>query len=107
MKSGRARRRTRPSRSTHTPSARARASEGGRMRKILVAALSAIALAAPASAQTTGDDFSWSGRVPAGQWLYIKNINGDGTVDRASGNEVEVVATKRARRDGDPARVRI
>jgi DUF4097 and DUF4098 domain-containing protein YvlB len=77
------------------------------MRKTLVAALSMVALAAPAGAQTAGDDFSWSGRVPAGQWLYIKNINGDVTVDRASGNDVEVVATKRARRDGDPGRVRI
>ena len=77
------------------------------MRTILLAALSAIALAAPAGAQGSADDFTWSGRVPAGQWLYVRNINGDVTVDRASGSDVEVVATKRARRNGDPARVRI
>ncbi len=77
------------------------------MRKALVAALSAVVFAVPAGAQGTANDFNWSGRVPAGQWLHIRNINGDVTVDRATGNEVEVVATKRARRDGDPNRVRI
>lgn len=77
------------------------------MRRTIMAALSAVVLAAPAGAQGTADDFSWSGRIPAGQWLYIRNINGDVTVDRATGSDVEVVATKRARRDGDPNRVRI
>ena len=77
------------------------------MRTILVAALSASLLATPAAAQGVSDDFTWSGRVPAGQWLYIRNINGDVTVDRATGSDVEVIATKRARRNGDPARVRI
>ena len=77
------------------------------MRKALMAALAAVAVAMPAGAQATGNDFNWSGRVPAGQWLHIRNINGDVTVDRATGSEVEVVATKRARRNGDPGRVRI
>ena len=77
------------------------------MRKTLMAALSAMVLAASAGAQTTNDDFNWTGRIPAGQWLHIRNINGDVTVDRATGSDVEVVATKRARRDGDLSRVRI
>lgn len=76
------------------------------MRTTFVAVLAAIAIAMPAGAQGTSD-FSWSGRVPAGQWLHIRNINGDVTVDRATGSDVEVVATKRARRDGDVNRVRI
>ena len=78
------------------------------MRKALAAAVLMSALAAPVGAQTTTDnDFNWSARIPAGQWLHIRNINGDITVDRASGSEVEVVATKRASRNGDPSRVRI
>jgi len=79
------------------------------MRKAFaLAALSVAVLAAPMSAQVTaGDEFTWSVRVPAGQWLHLRNINGDVTVDRAAGAEVEVVATKRARRNGDASRVRI
>lgn len=77
------------------------------MRRVFVAALSAIAFAVPAGAQGTSNDFNWSGRVPVGQWIHIRNINGDVTVDRATGSDVEVVATKRARRDGDVNRVRI
>ena len=78
------------------------------MRKVLTAALLMSALTFTAGAQvTTGTDFNWSARVPAGQWLHIRNVNGDITVDRATGSEVEVVATKRARRDGDLSRVRI
>ena len=78
------------------------------MRKAFATALLMSALTVPAYAQTaTSGDFTWSARIPAGQWLHIRNINGDITVDRASGNEVEVVATKRASRNGDPSRVRI
>ncbi len=56
--------------------------------------------------RSSSDDFSWRGRVPAGEWLQIRNINGQITVDRATGAEVEVVATKRWRK-GNPADVRI
>ena len=78
------------------------------MRKLVSAALLMSALTVPAGAQVaSSSDFNWSARIPAGQWLHIRNINGDVTVDRASGAEVEVVATKRARRDGDPSQVRI
>ena len=58
--------------------------------------------AAPAQ---SGDNFNWSGRIPAGGWIRIKNLNGGITVDQASGNDVEVTGTKRWRR-GDPSVVR-
>ena len=77
------------------------------MRQLL-AALSILVLASPAAAQqrASSDDFTWQGRVPAGQWLQIRNINGQISVDRATGDQVEVVATKRWKK-GDPADVRI
>ena len=78
------------------------------MRHVLTAVLSITMLASSAAAQerASSDDFTWQGRVPAGEWLQIRNINGQITVDRASGDQVEVVATKRWRR-GNPANVRI
>jgi hypothetical protein len=78
------------------------------MRQVLAAALSVLVLASSATAQqrAASDDFTWQGRVPAGEWLQVRNINGGITVDRATGDQVEVVATKRWRR-GNPADVRI
>jgi hypothetical protein len=78
------------------------------MRHALAVALSILVLASPAAAQqrSSTDDFNWQGQVPSGQWLQVRNINGQITVDRATGNQVEVVATKRWRK-GDPADVRI
>ena len=78
------------------------------MRHALATAFSILVLASPAAAQqrSTTDDFTWQGRVPAGEWLQIRNINGEITVDRAAGDQVEVVATKRWKR-GNPADVRI
>ena len=77
------------------------------MRKLL-AGLSILVLASTAAAaqQTASDDFTWQARVPAGEWLQVRNINGQITVDRATGDQVEVVATKRWRK-GNPADVRI
>ncbi len=62
--------------------------------------------AVPAAAQTqqTGDTFHWTGRIPQGRWIRIRNLNGPITVGAASGDNVEVTATKRWRR-GDPADV--
>jgi len=74
------------------------------MRHATAVAFAIAIISSPAVAQQT-DDFTWRGQVAAGQWLQIHNINGQITVDRAAGNEVEVVATKRWRR-GDPAFVR-
>jgi hypothetical protein len=52
------------------------------------------------------DAFTWEGSIPEGRWLYVRNLNGGIRVDRATGNRVEVSATKRWRR-GDPDDVRI
>lgn len=75
------------------------------IRPIMQATLLLATLALPALAQR-GSDFSWEGRVPAGRWLYIRNLNGGIRVERASGDRVEVRAEKRIRR-GDPEDVRI
>jgi hypothetical protein len=50
--------------------------------------------------------FSWSGVIPAGRRILIKNINGPIEVTRSTSNRVEVTAEKRWRR-GDPSWVRI
>jgi DUF4097 and DUF4098 domain-containing protein YvlB len=77
------------------------------MRHALATAFTILVLASPAAAQQrSADDFTWQGRVPAGEWLQIRNINGEITVDRATGDQVEVVATKRWKK-GNPADVRI
>lgn len=61
-----------------------------------------LALAAlPAAAE----DFSWRGRVGAGQTLEIRGVNG-GITAEASGGEVEVTAVKRGRRS-DPSTVEV
>ena len=63
-------------------------------------------IALPAAGQARqGDNFSWSGKIPAGRWIRIRNLNGPITVGAASGDNVEVTATKRWRR-GDPSVVR-
>ena len=74
--------------------------------------LLALAAAAPvARAQNDGDArternvFSWSGQIPAGRWLYVKNLNGPIRVERASGSQIEVTADRTTRR-GDPKVVR-
>ncbi|MFL5575981.1 MAG: DUF4097 family beta strand repeat-containing protein [Gemmatimonadaceae bacterium] len=73
----------------------------------LAAALAAAALpATPAAAQQGRPDFTWQGTVPADGWLRVKNLNGAMRVEPASGDRIEVTATKRWRR-GDPDDVRI
>lgn len=82
----------------------------------LTHALVLLALAAPAvRAQDDDDDdrggrtergaFRWQGAVPAGRWLYVKNVNGPIRVERASGSQVEVTADRTTRR-GNPQAVR-
>ena len=65
-----------------------------------------IAASSPAL-QDQGNEFRWAGRLAAGRVIEVKGVNGrvnaEGT---AAGGEVEVVATKRARRS-DPASVRV
>jgi len=86
--------------------------------RILAAALACAGLLATAAAASPrhsswlaaerdrGEDFHWSWAIPAGKAIEIKGINGSIEAVRASGREVEVVATKRAKRS-DPERVTI
>jgi hypothetical protein len=52
------------------------------------------------------EDFQWHGRVAAGKTVEIKGVNGAIDATAASGDEVEVSATKSGRRS-DPGSVRI
>ena len=56
--------------------------------------------------QQSDKSFSWSGTIPSGKRILIKNINGGIDVERSSSNRVEVTAEKRWRR-GDPSYARI
>jgi Ni/Co efflux regulator RcnB len=72
------------------------------LRRIALTAL----LAAPATLlaqdrQTQRDAFTLSERVPAGQWIRVRNMNGDVRVRASNSDKVEVVGTKTWRR-GDP-----
>jgi DUF4097 and DUF4098 domain-containing protein YvlB len=63
-------------------------------------------IALPAAGQVSqGDTFSWSGKIAAGRWIRIRNLNGPVNVSQATGDNVEVTATKHWRR-GDPSVVR-
>jgi hypothetical protein len=64
----------------------------------------ALALAAPATARAQNPDFSWRGMVPQGQAIEIKGVNGAIRAEAATGTEVEVVATRSARKS-DPDEV--
>jgi hypothetical protein len=76
------------------------------MRKLLFVLSLVAATALPAQARQSEDTFTWSGRVAAGRWIRVRNLNGGITVGAASGDKVEVTATKRWRR-GDPQDVRV
>jgi len=61
-------------------------------------------LAAQAT-ESTEDTFKWSGKVPAGAWLRVDDLNGSIEVEAASGDVAEVTGEKDWRR-GDPKDVR-
>ena len=67
------------------------------MRRVFASALLVGLVAATASAQSA-NDFRWSGAIERGKAIEIKGVNGDVRAELASGNEVEVVAVKTARR---------
>ena len=73
--------------------------------------LSATAAAAGAQAsaagerETTGNKFEWSGNVPAGAWVVVRNVKGRVDVTAASGRSASITGTKRVRR-GDEGYVR-
>jgi len=89
-------------------------SSGGLSLGTLAAAAAALllTLAGPAAAQSaaaqSGDDsnFAWDGKVPAGGWVKVRDLNGGVRVEAGDGDRVQVTATKRSRR-GDPKSVRI
>jgi len=70
---------------------------------LLVAGLFGIATADPAIAQS---DFQWHGRLSTGQVIEIKGVNGAINASASSSGDVEVTASKSARRS-NPAEVRI
>lgn len=56
--------------------------------------------------QTQRDAFTLNERVPNGQWIRVRNLNGEIRVRSSTSDKVEVTATKSWRR-GDPKDVRI
>jgi len=76
------------------------------LRRLTLTAL----VLAPAilAAQDRQSDRTWtlSERVPAGQWIRVRNLNGDLRVRASNTDKVEITATKSWRR-GDPKDVRI
>jgi len=63
------------------------------------------AVPAGAQRQTEQNAFTWSGRVPTGHWIRVRNLSGEINVTASSGDRVEVTATKQWRRS-DPESVR-
>jgi hypothetical protein len=53
----------------------------------------------PGAGRAQEATFDWRGRIPQGETVEIKNISGDIHAVLASGTEVEVVATKRGKRE--------
>ena len=82
------------------------------LRSSATALLLTATLAAPAMAQDRDRDsqrddaFTWSGTIPSGRRIMIKNINGAIEVERSTSGRVEVRAEKRWRR-ANPEDVRI
>ncbi|HET7456433.1 MAG TPA: DUF4097 family beta strand repeat-containing protein [Gemmatimonadaceae bacterium] len=72
----------------------------------LAAAAALPATSRPALAQAK-PDFTWEGQVAPEGWLRIRNLNGGVRVEESTSGKVEVTATKRVQRDGDPSDVRI
>jgi hypothetical protein len=68
-------------------------------------AIACVVLLAASNAAAQAD-FQWRGQLAAGQAIEIKGINGDVRATASSSGDVEVTATRTARR-GNPADVRI
>lgn len=78
------------------------------MQRYIHAALAVAFLTAPLAAQatvSTDDNFKWSGKMPAGAWLKVANLNGSINVEQATGDVAEVTGEKDWRH-GDPKDVR-
>lgn len=70
---------------------------------LLVAACAATPAAAQARVER--EAFTWSGRVPEGRWIMIRNMNGTVDVTPSTTDRVEVVGSRSTRR-GNPEYVR-
>lgn len=77
------------------------------MNRFLAAtvALTLVALPAQAQRETDSTAFRWTGTVPEGSWIRVRNLNGPIDVLPASGDQVEITANKTWRR-GNPEDVR-
>lgn len=73
------------------------------MRRLLAALMFVLFVAPNARAQS---NFQWSGTVQRGKAIEIKGVNGNIRAEFTSGNQVEVTATKDARRS-DPNSVSV
>jgi hypothetical protein len=73
------------------------------MRRLLAASLFVLFVAPAAGAQS---NFQWSGAVQRGKAVELKGVNGNIRAEFTSGNQVEVTATKDARRS-DPNSVSV
>ena len=68
---------------------------------VAIALLGAAPVAAAQNRQIDRDAFTWSGRIPDGRWIRVRNLNGAIFVEPGSSDRVEVTATKQWHR-GDP-----
>jgi len=76
------------------------------MQQRTLAAVLILSAALPALAAAQSPDFRWTGTVAAGKRIEVHGVNGSISAEPASGNSVEITATKRAK-DDDPAEVKI
>ena len=78
------------------------------MRRSVLALLSISVIGASplaAQRQTEQNAFTWSGRVPSGHWIRVRNLSGEINVVASNSDRVEVTATRQWRRS-DPESVR-
>jgi hypothetical protein len=74
----------------------------------LITAAGAMSFLASSDALAQREDrWDWSGAVPAGRTVYVRNLNGAVRVEGSSSNTVEVIAYKKASRRANPSDVRI
>jgi hypothetical protein len=76
------------------------------LRRLFLTALFLAPAMLPAQDRQTDRTWTLSERVPAGQWIRVRNLNGDLRVRSSNSDRVEITATKSWRR-GDPKDVRI
>ncbi len=81
-----------------------------RTMSLLTLAIAVTLSVATASAQAatgeSGNRFEWTGVVPAGAWIVVRNMNGPVSVTATASRTAQVTGLKRAQRGGDPSVVR-